>query len=88
MPSCHRSRKPNQNPRVVWTFFLLTAILSGCGVKGKPQPPLTDSPIGRGRPSFSKAISDLTKETKQEDEQEDATPNKNQKLPLPESQTE
>lgn len=29
-------------------------ILCGCGVKGKPLPPLVSSPIGRGEPSFSK----------------------------------
>ena len=28
---------------------------SSCGVKGRPQPPLTPALLGRGAPSFSKA---------------------------------
>lgn len=39
-------------------FFLngLFLLLStSCGVKGKPQPPLTDPVLGRGEPNFSKA---------------------------------
>lgn len=38
-------------------IFILTLLLwaAGCGVKGKPLPPLTTPPIGRGNPNFSKA---------------------------------
>lgn len=28
---------------------------AGCGVKGKPEPPLTTPVLGRGEPNFSKA---------------------------------
>lgn len=31
------------------------AIISACGVKGRPMPPLTNPPLGRGEPNFSKA---------------------------------
>ncbi len=34
---------------------MLVLGISGCGVKGKPQPPLTPPILGRGEPSFSKA---------------------------------
>lgn len=69
MPSCQRSRRSNKNSRVVFLFvvFLFMPFLPGCGVKGKTQAPLADSPIGRGRPSFSKAISDLTKDDNKDD---------------------
>lgn len=40
---------------VFGTLFLLAA----CGVKGKPQPPLTPSQIGRGEPNFSKASKEV-----------------------------
>lgn len=40
-------------------------ILVGCGVKGKPLPPLEPPMIGRGEPSFSDAASDVNlKKTK------------------------
>lgn len=35
--------------------FLTVFYLSACGVKGKPQPPLTAPVLGRGEPNFSKA---------------------------------
>lgn len=34
---------------------LLILITSGCGVKGRPQPPLTPPMIGRGEPNLPKA---------------------------------
>jgi len=39
------------------TLFILISFtsLEGCGVKGKPQPPLTAPVLGRGEPNFSKA---------------------------------
>lgn len=39
--------------------LLLLVVAVACGVKGKPQPPAEDSPIGRGRPSYSKETTDL-----------------------------
>lgn len=35
--------------------FILSICWTACGVKGKPQPPLTAPVLGRGEPSFSKA---------------------------------
>jgi len=29
--------------------------LAACGVRGRPQPPLTPAELGRGRPSFKRA---------------------------------
>jgi hypothetical protein len=40
---------------VVLFFFSSLLLLSACGVKGKPQPPLTAPVLGRGEPNFSKA---------------------------------
>jgi hypothetical protein len=37
---------------IVILFYLS---LLACGVKGRPQPPLTPALLGRGQPSFSKA---------------------------------
>lgn len=33
--------------------------MAACGVKGKPQPPLTPAQIGRGSPSFYKATENI-----------------------------
>ena len=35
--------------------FFIAAFLPGCGVRGKPQPPLTPTELGRGRPTFKHA---------------------------------
>lgn len=35
--------------------LLLTILLSGCGVKGKPLPPLEPAEIGRGAPTYKRA---------------------------------
>lgn len=32
--------------------------LVGCGVRGKPQPPLTPPELGRGQPTFKRATED------------------------------
>lgn len=39
------------------TLFILMIVhvLSGCGVRGKPQPPLRPPEIGRGQPTFKRA---------------------------------
>lgn len=43
--------------------FLMLAIvcasLSGCGVRGKPQPPLQPAELGRGQPSFKRATEEF-----------------------------
>jgi hypothetical protein len=44
---------------VVFSFFLVALLVSGCGVKGVPLPPLNPEPISRGEPSFSKATEKL-----------------------------
>lgn len=37
----------------------LLIFLCACGVKGKPQPPLTAPVLGRGEPSYSKATENV-----------------------------
>ncbi|WP_347358384.1 hypothetical protein [Bdellovibrio sp.] len=34
---------------------VLTLAISGCGVKGRPLPPLNPAPLGRGEPTFKDA---------------------------------
>lgn len=36
-------------------FLMIVFSLAGCGVKGKPLPPLVPPPIGRGEPTYSGA---------------------------------
>ncbi len=36
-------------------ILIFALLCTGCGVKGKPQPPLTPALMGRGQPSYSKA---------------------------------
>jgi hypothetical protein len=40
---------------VLKIFLLSVWALTGCGVKGNPQPPLTAPVLGRGEPNYSKA---------------------------------
>lgn len=40
-------------------FFSVLILTSSCGVKGDPVPPQAPSPIGRGKPSYSKATMTL-----------------------------
>lgn len=39
-------------------LFSLQGVLQGCGVKGKPMPPLTAPPIGRGQPTLAQPAED------------------------------
>lgn len=39
-------------------LFFLAVI--GCGVRGRPMPPESPTPIGRGKPTFSKATKGVT----------------------------
>lgn len=39
--------------RLLLTSWLISVGLLGCGVKGKPLPPLTAPQIGRGKPTFA-----------------------------------
>jgi hypothetical protein len=41
------------------TICCIALALAGCGVKGKPQPPLEPPLIGRGEPVFSEATQDI-----------------------------
>jgi len=60
-------------------FFSLACVfeLVGCGVKGKPLPPLTPPVLGRGEPNYSKATEDVkirkasTKKNPSQGEQDD-----------------
>lgn len=36
-------------------FFVLLLAVAGCGVKGRPLPPLTPPTLGRGEPTYSEA---------------------------------
>lgn len=42
----------HQNKLLVSIFV---AALCGCGVKGRPLPPLNPTPLGRGEPTFKDA---------------------------------
>jgi hypothetical protein len=39
----------------LFASFLTFTILAGCGVKGKPLPPLEPAEIGRGAPTYKRA---------------------------------
>jgi hypothetical protein len=43
----------------IFCASLLTILLSACGVKGKPQPPLTAPILGRGEPNYSKTTENV-----------------------------
>lgn len=36
----------------VFTLFFIIAVLTGCGVKGRPLPPKTPREIGIGKPIY------------------------------------
>lgn len=38
-----------------------------CGVRGRPQPPLKPPELGRGEPSYKKAVEDINFPTLQEE---------------------
>ncbi len=40
------------------TLLIVTA-LSACGVRGKPQPPLTPAELGRGKPTFRRGTEEF-----------------------------
>ena len=61
-------------------FFLTSFILTSCGVKGKPLPPEKPTYIGRGKPTYKRAMKDFQKgqdparhkeKSKSEEEEED-----------------
>lgn len=37
------------------SFLVCALALVGCGVKGRPLPPLNPAPLGRGEPTFKDA---------------------------------
>jgi len=41
------------------TFVLTAVVVAGCGVRGKPQPPLTPPELGRGQPTFKRATEEF-----------------------------
>jgi len=43
----------------IFALMIMIALWGGCGVKGKPQPPLTPPILGRGEMSFSSATKSL-----------------------------
>jgi hypothetical protein len=36
-------------------IFIIGSALSSCGVRGNPQPPLTQAELGHGEPGFKRA---------------------------------
>lgn len=64
--------KPN---RSVITFIFL-GLLAGCGVKGKPLPPLEPAEIGRGVPTYKRTAEQAKPESKPEPS---ATPRRSEK---------
>ena len=46
-------------PLIIIVNLVLTVMLSGCGVKGDPLQPLKPTPLGRGRPTYKKAVQDF-----------------------------
>lgn len=56
-------------------FLSLVLVLSGCGVKGRPLPPLTPAPLGRGEPTYSEATKKKSSKKSNPDLQaEESTP--------------
>lgn len=45
-------------------FILICFFQLGCGVKGKPLPPIDPVTLGRGVPSYSKASENIGKDKK------------------------
>ena len=43
---------------LVIAFVAFSALLA-CGVRGKPQPPLTPAELGRGQPTFKRATEEF-----------------------------
>jgi hypothetical protein len=39
--------------------FVVPALLASCGVRGRPQPPLTPAELGKGKPTFQRATEDF-----------------------------
>ncbi|MFS4458967.1 hypothetical protein [Bdellovibrio sp. HCB2-146] len=53
----------------------LVLIIAGCGVKGRPLPPLTPAPLGRGEPTYSEATKKKSNKKSNPDTQaEEQTP--------------
>lgn len=54
-------------------FFLFVGFVLGCGVKGDPLPPEKAAELGRGRPTYKRALKDLkvAPVTVDDDEDED-----------------
>ena len=56
----------------IWILGLILGVLSGCGVKGDPKPPLSPAEIGRGEPTYRRAQRKLNvPNTIEEEEQEE-----------------
>jgi predicted small lipoprotein YifL len=47
------------NLKFVILSISFAASLTGCGVRGRPQPPLTPPELGRGQPSFKRATEEF-----------------------------
>ncbi|OFZ13787.1 MAG: hypothetical protein A2Z20_05965 [Bdellovibrionales bacterium RBG_16_40_8] len=57
-------------------FFILCSLgVLSCGVKGDPRPPLNPPELGRGKPTFKKALQKIdfqkNKPVQKEDEEKD-----------------
>lgn len=39
----------------LFSCLIIAAALGACGVRGRPQPPLTPAELGRGKPTFKRS---------------------------------
>jgi hypothetical protein len=44
---------------IIFVFIPILTVQLGCGVRGRPQPPLTPPELGRGQPTFKRATEEF-----------------------------
>jgi hypothetical protein len=75
-------RTTGQNSQKALSAIVILAsafLFAACGVRGRPQPPLTPAELGRGKPTFKRAteefrFKDVPSPNTQPDAQTEATP--------------
>lgn len=55
----------------VFIVVIFISVLSGCGVKGDPLPPEKPTEIGRGRPTYKKAVQKIKLQEPEDEEEQD-----------------
>jgi hypothetical protein len=50
---------------------IMTFVLMGCGIKGDPKPPGVPVEIGRGKPTYRKAMKKVKVDYKNDDDESD-----------------